>query len=313
MSVLKINMTYQCSAACDHCRFACRRAPREAVDAEVALGCIRTLKQLHGLDTVVLLGGEPGLFPDLTITLAREARKLALAVRVETNASYATSPAAARRFLEPLCRDGARICFSLDAFHEQFIPPARVEQAMRVCDELGGRYSIESAYLGRQGDPAADRRTDEILRDVEAHLGHPVKTYRGPVFFCGRAAERLAPLVATGRGVPTELCQAVPWWPDGHLRTLDLIVLDARGDLSKGCGIVFGNIRRTPLEQILKTYDAESHPIFSILLSSGPVGLARQAEALGYTLKADYADRCHLCQEARDVLRAKYPDYLMPF
>ena len=41
-------------------------------------------------------------------------------------------------------------------------------------------------------------------------------------------------------------------------------------------------------------------------------GLAREAQAYGYVLKTDYADKCHLCQEAREYLRGKYPDYLVP-
>jgi hypothetical protein len=44
----------------------------------------------------------------------------------------------------------------------------------------------------------------------------------------------------------------------------------------------------------------------------GPLGLAREAQAFGYVLKADYADKCHLCQEARQVLLSKYPAYLVP-
>ena len=313
MSTLKIHLTYQCTGACDHCRFRCTPAPREVIDGDLALDCIRTLKDIHGLATVVLMGGEPGLFPELTWRLASAARGLGIGVRVETNASWAVSPDAARRFLQPLCREQVRICFSLDAFHEPFVPLDRIEQAIRVCDELGGSYSFEAAYLDRNARPPVDVRTDEIIHGAEARAGHPLKVYRGPVIFHGRAAERLAPLVAQGRGVPSEPCQTVPWWSKGHLRTLDLITLDPRANLSKGCGILFGNVRQTPLETILKTYDAERHPIFSVLLTSGPLGLARQAQALGYQLKADYADRCHLCQEARAVLRTKYPEYLIDF
>jgi hypothetical protein len=313
VSVLKIHLTYQCTAACDHCRFGCTPAPREAVAYDLAAGCLEALKEANDLRLVVLMGGEPARVPELTWGLASRARQLGLGVRVETNASWAVSAEAAREFLKPLCRRQAHICFSVDAFHERFIPLERVQQALKVCDELGGSYSLEAAYLDRQGRHDADRRTDEILHDLQQRAGHPLKIYRGPVIFSGRAAECLAPLVAAGRGVPTEPCQAVPWWSKGDLRTLELIILDARGNLSKGCGIVFGNVRREPLGQILKTYDADAHPIFSTLLRSGPLGLAREAESLGYRLRADYADRCHLCWEAQSVLRGTYPQYLTAF
>jgi hypothetical protein len=89
-------------------------------------------------------------------------------------------------------------------------------------------------------------------------------------------------------------------------------MLDPDGYLSKGCGIAIANVHQTPVQEVLATYDATQHPIFSRLLTSGPLGLAREAQALGYVLKADYADRCHLCQEARQFLLRKYPEFLVP-
>jgi hypothetical protein len=83
---------------------------------------------------------------------------------------------------------------------------------------------------------------------------------------------------------------------------LELLELDPDGYLSKGCGIAIANIRQTLVSTVLATYDATQHPIFSTLLKSGPLGLAREAEAFGYVLKADYADRCHLCQEAQSLV-----------
>jgi len=143
-------------------------------------------------------------------------------------------------------------------------------------------------------------------------MGKLPRVYRGTLLYNGRAAKRLAPLVAPGRGIPTQICDQVPWWPNGHLKTLELLILDPDGYLSKGCGIAVANIRQTPVGTALATYDAARHPIYSTLLSSGPLGLAREAEAFGYELRADYADKCHLCQEAREVLLTKYPAYLAP-
>jgi hypothetical protein len=104
----------------------------------------------------------------------------------------------------------------------------------------------------------------------------------------------------------------VPWWGKGFLETLDLLILDAEGYLSKGCGIAIDNVGQRSIESILGSYDARKHPIFATLLESGALGLAREATELGYVLKSDYADRCHLCQEARQVLRARYPEHLVP-
>jgi hypothetical protein len=315
MSVLKIHMTYQCTSACDHCRFRSSQKPSAVIDFDMAMGCVEALQEGNDLGLVVLMGGEPGLFPDLTHRLALSIHRLGLAVRVETNAFWANSEEAALAFLEPLGAADASVMFSLDAFHEPFVPPACVERAVRTSAALGMRHNLEMAYLDcARRVHKRDRRTDALLAGMEERLGRspPCAVYQGNVFYNGRAVDRLAPLVAPGRGVPLDRCEAVPWWSSGSLETLELLILDADGYLSKGCGIAIGNVGHRPVEAILASYDARTHPVFATLLESGPLGLAREAEDLGYVLRTDYADRCHLCQEAREVLRARYPEILVP-
>jgi hypothetical protein len=315
VSTLKIHLTYQCTAQCAHCRFGCDPSPQPVIDPDLAMRCVRALRAHNDLQMVVLMGGEPGLFPELTYGLAAACTDLGLAVRVETNAFWASGEDEARHYLAPLYALGASVMFSLDAFHEPHVPPNRVERALRVSAELGGQHYLEMAYLdvARRVHPT-DRHSDALLAEVEGKLGRSpcCRIYQGNVFYNGRAARSLAGWVSEGRGVPTERCERVPWWMDGELDTLDLLILDAEGYLSKGCGIAIGRIGPRPVEAILGDFDARAHPIFRTLLETGPLGLAREAEALGYALKPDYADKCHLCQEARQVLRPLYPDVLVP-
>jgi hypothetical protein len=310
MSVLKIHLTYRCTAACDHCRFACRPGPGAVIDPSLALGVAQVLHLHNQLDLAVLMGGEPGLVPHLTHQLTRELTDMGLQVRVETNASWATDEATALRFLEPLYSMGASVMFSLDAFHEPFVPPERVGLALRLSGAMGGAHNIESAYLlGPGSSHPLDRRTEALLTE----WGTDCRVYRGNVYFVGRAAHRLAPLVAECRGVPTEACTAVPWWSQGEQETTDLLILDPQGYLSKGCGIALGNVHGRSVESIEKGHDVRVHPILGRLVTDGPLALAREAEARGlYRLRTDYADRCHLCQEAREALQACYPDLLTP-
>ena len=66
------------------------------------------------------------------------------------------------------------------------------------------------------------------------------------------------------------------------------------------------------MANILNSFNAMQDPILSTLINKGPLGLARAAGELGYNIKTDYGDKCHLCQEAREALRVKYPEYLAP-
>jgi organic radical activating enzyme len=313
MSTLKVHMTYGCTARCDHCRFGCSRWSGPVIEYDLVIECVDALQELNHLERVVLMGGEPGLVPELTHRLATAIRRRGVAVNVETNASWATDDEAARRFLEPLYAQGAAVMLSLDIWHERFVPPARVARAARMSEALGGEYFVEAEYLDAVScSHEQDKRTNALLDDLERQLGKRPRIYQGTILYNGRASEKLAPLVASGRGVPSQICDRVPWWYDSQLETLELLILDPDGYLSKGCGIAIANVHQTPIDEVLVTYDAARHPIFSTLLQTGPRGLAREAEALGYVLKADYADRCHLCQEARQVLLRKYPEYLVP-
>jgi len=314
MSVLKVHLTYQCTAACSHCRFGCSPRPTPVIDYDTVMETVRILRATNGLDLVVLMGGEPGLYPDLTHQLTADIFAMGVGVRIETNASWAADDAAASAFLSPLYVHHASVMFSLDAFHEPFVPPTNVARAVRISDKLGGRYNLEMAYLGGPGGTTdLDRRNDALLQELERDVGRsPVcPLYQGPVLFVGRAPS-LASVVSAGRGVPNEPCPAVFWWMNGEQDTLDLLILDPSGYLSKGCGISIGNVRHQSVEQILSCFDAQQHPILSILLRDGPLGLAREAAELGYVLRSDYADRCHLCQEARLALRNRYREWLAP-
>jgi hypothetical protein len=340
MSVLKIHTTYRCTATCAHCHLrGGRERPDKSISYDTTLAVIQDLQRLNNLELVVFLGGEPGLYPELLHRLAASIHALGVGLRVETNASWAVDREAAMKFLEPLVAAKTQVMFSIDGFHEPFIDPARVVEAIGVIVELGGSWNIEIPYLEfASRDNPHDRRTiqlrDEALKSI-AHktglvLNPEIASYEegafavrlfsqpnaylveGKVFFKGRGAHTLAPLIAGGRGVPAEVCDTVPWWSNGSQSTTELLALDPDGYISKECGIAIGNVEQNSIADILDGFNASQHPILSTLVNEGPLGLAREAGELGYIMKTDYADKCHLCQEAREVLRAKYPQYLAP-
>jgi hypothetical protein len=340
MSVLKIHTTYRCTATCAHCHLrAGRDRPARSISYDLTLSTVQELKRLNNLELVVFLGGEPGLYPELLHRLAASIHSLGVGLRVETNASWAVNRAAAKNFLEPLVATKTQVMFSIDGFHEPYVDPARVVKAIGVMVELGGSWNIEIPYLEfASRDNPHDRRTlwlrDEALKNIEHNTGislnpeivsfeegqFSVRLFSQPnahlvegrVYFKGRAAHTLAPLVAEGHGVPSEVCDSVPWWSNGSQSTTELLALDPAGYISKECGIVIGNVEQNSIADILKSFNASQHPIISTLINAGPLGLARAAGELGYVMKADYADKCHLCQEAREVLRVKYPEFLAP-
>ena len=55
--------------------------------------------------------------------------------------------------------------------------------------------------------------------------------------------------------------------------------------------------------------NADAHPICGLLFKGGPAALVTE-----YNLQpaSHYADACHLCYEARTMLRERFPQYLNP-
>ncbi|MHB9031686.1 MAG: radical SAM protein [Anaerolineae bacterium] len=315
MNTLKIDMTYQCTAQCAHCRFGCTTMPQPVLPRSLARQVMSDLVRLNKLELVVLLGGEPGLFPARMLEILGDAAALGLRTRLETNAFWALDEASARAFLQPLRSLNTQVSLSLDAFHAPYVPPERVGWAVRVLEDWQMDYGIETGFVDiEQRSHPSDVTSTRLLAELEAFLGHAVRghIYQGPLFYVGRCARTLAGAVAEGRGVPQEACPAVPWWSHSEQDTLELINLDAEGYLSKGCGIAFGNARERSVAEILAGYNARQHPIIGRLLEGGPLALVEEARELGYILKPDYADRCQLCQEVREVLRPRYPHELAP-
>ncbi|MCE5260105.1 MAG: radical SAM protein, partial [Chloroflexi bacterium] len=242
MNTLKIDMTYQCTAQCAHCRFGCTSLPQPVIEREMARRVMADLVRINRLELVVLLGGEPGLFPTRMLEILGDAARLGLRTRLETNAFWALDEASARAFLRPLRKLDTQIGLSLDAYHAPFVPPARISCAVRTLEAWGMDYSIETGFVDIQArSHPADGLSMRLLAELEASLGHTFagRLYQGPLFFVGRSARTLAGEAAHGRGLPTETCPAVPWWSCSAQDTLELINLDAEGYLSKGCGIAF--------------------------------------------------------------------------
>ena len=70
-----------------------------------------------------------------------------------------------------------------------------------------------------------------------------------------------------------------------------------------------GNLSRDSLVDILERFQPTRDPVFGPLLMGGPAELV---ERHGLPHRAEYADACHLCYEARAALRERFPDVLCP-
>ena len=121
----------------------------------------------------------------------------------------------------------------------------------------------------------------------------------------GRAVEKLVP------GATRHPWEGFDSCPHEDLREPGRVHLDPLGNVHLCQGISIGNVFETSLKEICQKYDANAHPICGPLLEGGPAALVTEYN-LPHASPLGYADACHLCYEARTMLRARFPHYLNP-
>ncbi|HUS46568.1 MAG TPA: radical SAM protein, partial [Phycisphaerae bacterium] len=186
-------ITYRCNARCASCYLCCGPERDEQMTVESAVAIWQGLIQAspHGCK-VHVSGGEPFTDWPLLIEICRAARRAGLGplVKVETNAFWAADDQIVRQYVTALDDAGmAKLCISVDPYHQQYVPLERARLAAAVAEELLGAGRVQVRWrdwldggFGTGSLSPADRRG--VFAEYAA---------RGRDRFNGRAAESLAP------------------------------------------------------------------------------------------------------------------------
>jgi hypothetical protein len=138
------------------------------------------------------------------------------------------------------------------------------------------------------------------LKEIE-WKGKPV--IAGSVQFKGRAVEKLTDGLPRKPWTEFEECMDEDFASPGRVH------IDPFGYVHLCQGIALGNMKKTPLHDLIADYDPNAHPICAPLLKGGPAELVKKYDV---EHEADYIDACHLCYSARLKLRDRFPEFLAP-
>ncbi len=287
---LHLLQTYQCTYECDHC-FVCSSPDAEGV---MTLADIRHIlseaKQVADIKMIFFEGGEPFLYYQTMLWGLRAARDAGFQTGIVTNAYWAISVEDAKEWLRPIKELGiSDLSISDDAFHYGEEKENFAKNAFKAAQELGlpvGTITIE--------DPRNAQTPD-------GPKGKPV--VGGRVLCKGRAATNIID------GLPTK-----PWNEFNECLTEDFtkqgrVHIDPFGFVHVCQGITIGNLKQTPLHEIITNFDPKTHPICAPILEGGPKELVQKYEV---DHENEYVDECHLCYSIRTKLRTKFPDILVP-
>ncbi len=288
-------LTYKCTAACEFCYYNCSPDREGLMPIDTALSAWQSLIDLAGNSAEIhITGGEPFLFFDhLTEILAKaRQRKLIGLDAIETNAYWATDRNIILKRMKILKDYGIkRLKISWDPFHAEYIEEKNVTLLADTAKEVIGPENVLvrwDKYLGC----GIDMKSMDITQRCEMYK-QAMDDF--PVRLTGRSAQKLAPVFAdkSVEEVTSTNC-AKPFFSKG-------VHIDPYGNVFCGfcSGISVGNVTHTSLKDIWENLDPTRLPLVSSLIKGSPSALLDEAIALGFTVKAKYAGKCHLCSDMR--------------
>lgn len=286
---LHLLLTYQCTSECDHC-FVWGSPAQSGVMLRADIR--RILQQAVDLGTITGIffeGGEPFLYYSSLLQAVRDVSELGFRTGIVTNGFWAVSEEDAFTALQPFAGLICDLAISCDLFHWDEASFKLAENAARAAARLG--IPAGSISIARPENLTAQSSSGQLPEG------------ESKVMFRGRAAAKLAHLVPAR---PWELFDTCP---HEDLREPGRVHLDPLGYVHICQGISVGNIFTSPLSEICRLYDPDSHPVTVALLKGGPAELVRRYHV---PHEACYADACHLCYCARAALRSKFPEILTP-
>ena len=291
LSGIHFLLTMNCNLECDHCFLYCGPNFEGTFTLKQLRAVHDEMKKIGTIKMVYYEGGEPFLYYPLMVEGIKMSHEMGFKTGVVTNSYWAISEEDAEIWLKPLLDLGiSDVSVSNDTFHHG---DGEVNPATRALTALK-RLSISG------GDICIQKPTLDIEKTQEK--GEPV--IGGGAMFRGRAVEKLIT-----EELPRKHWEEFTECPHEELVNPGRIHADPFGNTHICQGLSMGNMWNTPLSELVKNYNANSHPICGPLVKGGPAELAREYQV---EHEENYVDACHFCYLVRKALIDKFPEYLAP-
>lgn len=186
-------VTYACTGKCKHCSEGEHSDCSERIDPQIAADAVRKIAAEYPIQTVMTFGGEPLLHTSAVYAIMQTAKLLEISKRqVITNGYFSNSPDRIREVALRLAECGVNdLLLSVDAFHQETIPLAKVKAFALEAKKAGIPMRLQPAWLvSAADDNPYNQKTREILNafaDLAISVGEG-----NVVFLEGNAKKYLA-------------------------------------------------------------------------------------------------------------------------
>ena len=177
LNKIEFVVTYACTGRCKHCSEGNHTSCGERIDPGIAADAVRKIAAEYDIKTVMTFGGEPLLYTDAVYAIMKTATELNIPRRqIITNGYFSKNAEKIREVAEGLAVCGVNdLLLSVDAFHQETIPPHVVKQFATEAKKCGIPIRLQPAWLvGVTDDNPYNIKTREILdsfADMEIPVG----------------------------------------------------------------------------------------------------------------------------------------------
>jgi hypothetical protein len=259
------------------------------------------------LESFMVFGGEPMLYPERAIDIFSKAQELKIPkIDMLTNGTWGKSKKTSDTLAKKLKTAGLNILgVSVDAFHQQYIPLEYPRNTAQSAMKAGIEQITWNVAVIESIDATNryDRKTKNILKSLE-HTG--IEAHIHKVAPVGRAAKTLPRHFQASSF--DAACEGEE--PIGNTLTdPESICIEPSGLVDICWRLPIGNAKTSPLSQLLNDYDWRKDEVKRTLVKEGPKGLLKLAEEHHCQLrKKQFVGKCHMCMEIRQILKRYYPN-----
>ncbi len=286
-------VTNRCTSKCRHCHVlpGIRTGTLTIADAKLAidLAC-----QDYSIKSVLVFGGEPLLYPEMTCSIFEYATAKGIPAKsIITNCFWTRNHSRIDEICQRLRNSSVTdVMLSVDYFHQEWLDFEIVQYAIQKLSDL--QFENICLHPCWYESPTADNDYDVITRDYISKLSaYGIPTSNGNTLFAsGNAAlnyrEKFRPL----QSIHEIFCGNEPY--TGRPDRVDTLSIEPDATISI-CGQ-----ESMAITDFMTNYDPHKNHIMNTFLNGGINGLLEIAEGKGINFRADsYYSPCEACAALR--------------